>query len=545
MALRVSRLTPRNPARGRRAHELALVAAAEKLVDRMEKTNGSGNHLGEPWQREIWRLYRRVPEFRAAAEITGQAMKQCRLVVARPSHNGGDPAPLDLTVDKTTGLPNTPEDYNHPAVGWLQKFAGGIDGQAEMLEKAGQLYTVSGEGVFVGALNPNVALANPTDPFLRLQLYSEQQVQVRARTIVVRTDDSAQADKTVTEGDQNGMTAVRTWRPDPEFDWRADSAGRGVMSVLEEICLLDGHIRTSALSRLTSNGLLKVPDGVHLPGAAADDASPDDDIDPFMRLMMQIWSLAIADPDSAAAQIPQLIRGDREDLKAMEHMALSTPFDDKVGGYRKDAIGRLGIGFDMPGEILTGYGALQHWTGALITEEWKGTYLPKFMSSFCSAVTTGLLYRYLAKVDPTAPADVIIWFDDSGVRTRENVGPETQGAYDRAEIGGTTYRRALGFDESDLPSSEDLVKQLAKTMLLKAPIMAPILFPILGITLTPEQLAQGAELKDLMGHVNTPAPGAADAGAIPAEGGAGPIPGSSSKPGAIPSAAALERLLSQ
>lgn len=517
MALRTSRLQPRSGTIGRGSLERALTAAAERVVDRMEKTNGTGNHLGEPWQREAWDLYRKVPEFRTASEITGQAMKQCRLVVARPSVTGGEPAPLK-------------PDEDHPAKAWLAKFAGGLDGQAEMLEKAGQLYTVSGEGVFVGALDPNVSLGNP-DPFLRLQLYSEQQVQVRARTIILKTDDSAQADREVIQDDENGMTAVRTWRPDPEFDWRADSAGRAALPVLREICLMDSHIRTSAISRLVSAGLLLVPEGMKLPGVAADDADPDSDIDPFMRLMMELFALAIQDPDSAAAKVPILLRGDKDDLAALRHLMLSTPFDDKVSDLRREGVGRLGTTVDMPGEILTGYGALQHWTGALITEEWKGTYLPKFMGSFCSAVTTGLMYPYLSRIDPNLPADVIIWFDDSGVRTRENVGPEAQAAYDRGEISGAALRRALGYDESDLATGDDLVKQLAKTLLIKAPALAPLLLPMLGITISDDVLAQAERIKAVVGNIGAPPGGSGDEPGIPAEGGTQQIPSSGSTPG--------------
>lgn len=529
MALRSSRLSSRSSGTSSRAYEKALTAAAERIVDRTEKVQGSGVQLGEPWQREFWKLYRRVPEMRSAAEITGQAMRQCRLVIARPSETGGEPSPLNLAVDEKTGEPKNPEDYNHPAVQWLRIFAGGLLGQADMQEKAGQLFVCSGEGVFVGALDPNVALRNPANPFLRMQLYSEQQVQVQAGgQIVVRTEESAQANRTVVEGDKDTMTAVRTWRPDTEFDWRADSAGKAALPILREIAMMDSHIRSSAISRLVSAGLLLVPDGMQLPGKAADDNDPDADIDPFMRLMMELFSLAIQDPDSAAAMVPILLRGSREDLEAMRHLLLNTPFDDKVSGLRKDAIGRLGTTVDMPGEILTGYGALQHWTGALITEEWKGTYLPKFMGSFCSSLTTGLMYPHLAKQDPNAPADVIVWFDDSGVRTRENTGPEAQGAYDRGEIDGPAYRRKLGFDESDVPKGDELTKQLAQIMLIKAPAMAPILFPILGITLTEDQLTQAALLKDLVGNMGAPPGGTGD---LPTEGGTGQIPGSGSKPG--------------
>lgn len=543
-AKRPNSRTGRGNNRGSRYNGDTIVAAAEKLVDRIEKSGAAG-HLGEPWQREAWNMFRAVPEFRAAARITGQAMSQCRLVIARVSPDGGEPAPLDLRLDDK-GNPVSPADYDHPAQKWLAGFAGGQGGQQEMLDQLGVYFTVSGESILVGALDPDAARVQ-ADPFLRMQAYSEQQIRVRSKLIVVRTDESGQSDRVIERGEKDdlgpkGETAVRIWRPDPELNWRADAVAKSALPVLREITLMDSHIRASAISRLVTAGLLLVPEGMNLPGKAEEDADPDDQMDPFMLLLMDMFSLAIKDPDSAAAMVPILLRGDKEDLEALRLLTMSTPFDEKVSELRKDAIGRLGVSVDMPAEILTGYGALQHWTGALVTDEWKNGYLSTLMALACNSITTGALYPYLAKTNPELPADVIIWFDDSSVRTRENTGPEAQGAYDRGEIGGDTYRRALGFDESDAPTGEELTLQLAKTLLLKAPALAPLLLPVLGIEVSEKALEAAARIASVIGtSAGAPPGGSGDIGGLPAEGGTVQEP----MPGAVPGdvAAALDLML--
>lgn len=450
----------------------ALVAAAENLNKTLEA--GGSQQIGENWQQEIKALFYKVPELRTASRITGRAMSQCRLVIAKVDANG-EPIPLDVGTKDNPG-----PDAKHPAAVLLNKFAGGPGGQAALLDQMGVLLTTTGEGVLVGKLDPNEA--SVADDFDRMQLYSPNQVTNRNRAITVKLDEGSRADRTVSEED--GYTAIRVWRPDPFESWRADSAAKSSIPVLREIALYDDRIRATALSRLAGPGLLFINEDITLPVSMSDEEPQEDGtLDPFMVLMMEVMSTAMQNQDSAAARVPILIRAADPD-SAAKLLTFDSPFDDKILELRKSALARFSTAVDMPAEILEGIGAMTHWTGALVSEEWKRSYLPELMGLFCGSLTSGWLLQAMARAGHgDAPADVIVWYDDSAVRTRENGSSDAQAAYDRGELSAAAFRRIFGYDEGDAldPTTEEGRRQLAMMIVLKAPAMAPVLADLLGL----------------------------------------------------------------
>lgn len=526
-------LHPKTPRSRRTSRRSSLTAAAESLQNRLDRLQGQAPDVGEAWQRDAWEMYDKVPELRTAARITGGAMSQCRLVVARVSQSG-EPTPLDV------GTPEIPgKDANHPALELLSGFAGGLGGQSELLDAIGVALTVPGETILVGALDPREALK---DDFLRMQAYSSLQVRQVNRTVTIRRDESTRSDRTIEltrpdpaspDGDTMDVAAaIRIWRPHPRYSWQADSAARAAMTVLQEIALYDEHIAASAVSRLAGAGIFGVPEGMTLPGLAEDDEDAEADTDPFMQLLMRIMSLALRDRKSAAALVPILVRGTPEDLAALTHLTFSTPFDEKVADMRDRAIARLASAVDMPAEILSGLGSTQGWVGSLISDDWKRTHLQTLMGLACGSLTVGWFYPALvATGNGTVGSDIIVWFDDSSVRTKENTGPEAQAAFDRGAISDRAYRRALGYDEGDAPDplSDEGLQQIALSLLYKAPVLAPLMLPMLGVTLTSEQVTAAL---DFAAAMKGAAPDAQALGTttLPPETGSSAIPQPTSAP---------------
>lgn len=539
--------------------EGAITAASEMLNARLKMRGASGGSIGEQFQEEAWHYFDVVPELRTAARITGRAMGQCRLVVARFNAQG-EPAPLDFSLDEE-GKPNNLEDYNHPARTMLAAFAGGQHGQTQLLDALGVAMTVPGESILVGSLDQENR--DTSDDFTRMQAYSTSQVTKLADRVVVKLDDSRSADRPLVgskeaAGNPAAVVAIRVWRPHPQFNYKADSAARSALPVLREIAGYDEHIEATQLSRLMGAGILWIPEEIELPGIpAADGSDPDGSTDPFLRYFMEVITLAMKDRRSAAALAPILARAAREDIEAIRHMTFSTPFDEKVAENRDKAVHRLGVAVDMPGEILTGYGGLQSWTGALVTDDWKGGYLAELMGFACASLTYGWFYPSLvAGGHGDLESDVIIWYDDSSVRTRENTGPEVQAAYDRGEISGDTLRRVLGFNEGDKPTDEEFAEQVIRMLLLKNPSLASLLFPKFGVTFTEEELKQAEVLKGLLsptaggaGGAMGPQPGPSSDGStyvqasaanVPTEVGASAIPNRGSRPGTAAGAGPAE-----
>lgn len=489
-------MPPSRPRRSKKAARSSgtLVATAERLADRL--ASKSGNQVGEEWQRLALDMYDAIPELRAAARITGQAMSQCRLVIARVTD--GEPAPLQIGTLEEPGV-----DANHPAQKLLEHFAGGQGGQSAWLDMLGVHLTVTGESISVGAMD---TAASNDHPLADWTTYSPEQVKAQNKSIIVKTGESAQDDVPVNE-EESGVTAVRIWRPHPRYSWQADSAARAALGAMNEIIMYDQHIESSAISRLISAGLLFVPDGMTLPGLQAEDDSADVDVDPFMRFLMHVMSIAIKDRGSAAARVPIMVRGDKEDGAAIRHITLDSPFDQKVQELRDAAIRRLAVAVDLPSELLTGLGDTQHWIGALITQDWVNNYLQTLMSLACGSLTSGWLHKALASIEGVDDySNLIVWFDSSAVRVRENIGPETQWAWENGLVSDDTARRVFGFDDSDKPSEEEYQKHILVHMVTKSPALAPFILPMLGFTFTPEELAQVKAITEVVGTPDHPRP---------------------------------------
>jgi hypothetical protein len=281
---------------------------------------------------------------------------------------------------------------------------------------------------------------------------------------------------------------------------------------LQEIILYDQHIEASAISRLISAGLLLIPDGLDLPGLPAKDDSVDQAMDPFLRFLIEVMSTAIKDRESAAARVPIVIRGDKEDLDGIKQVSFDTPFDDRVEALRVAAINRLAIAVDLPPELLQGLGRTQHWTGVLVTQEWAHNYLPPLMAMVCGSLTTGWFHKALAAAGVDDRDELIMWFDSSAVRVQENAGPEVQWAWENFIVGDETVRRVFGYSDSDVPSDEEKKRQLLISLVTQSPVLAPLVFPLLGITMTDEQLIAADKIAQALNH-SLVIPGAYDPGA--------------------------------
>jgi hypothetical protein len=159
----------------------------------------------------------------------------------------------------------------------------------------------------------------------------------------------------------------------------------------------------------------------------------------------------------------------------------------------------------MPAALLTGLEDTQHWSGALITQDWVNNYLQALMALVCGSLTSGWLQRALTLTQGAGDySNLIVWFDSSQVRVRENIGPETQWAWENGLVSDDTARRILGFDDSDIPTPEEKLRHVLIDMLQKSPVLAPLIFPVLGIKLTPEQLLEADALGQALRRTGSP-----------------------------------------
>jgi hypothetical protein len=101
-----------------------------------------------------------------------------------------------------------------------------------------------------------------------------------------------------------------------------------------------------------------------------------------------------------------------------------------------------------------------HWSAQIASEEeTKITFAP-LAETICGSVTKAYLQPILRSegLSPVGPngGKLIFWYDLSELAARPDKSAPAREAFDRFAIGPTAYRREIGMDESDAPSTAEL-----------------------------------------------------------------------------------------
>lgn len=309
----------------------------------------------ETWQNEAWAFYESLGEFNFGVEWFSEALSRVRLTAAKVTPGGDEPEILK------TGA----------ASELVTSFIGGIDGQSQMLRSMGLQLSVVGDAYFVGrdATQADVTYGLLMDsevdehgriwsvhPANTLRRTRGRLTNFRRRS-TVKYNWELQVDETVWIPLPEETLIVRVWDRNEHFPWRAMSASKAALPIMREIDMYNRHIIASLVSRISMNGMLLLPDEVTLP------ASPQyqNAVDPFIAEMLDIMQASIKNPGSPASAAPMPVRIPAEYIDKFKHLTFSTALDGKVFESRADAIRRLANTLNIPAEIVTGLGELNHW----------------------------------------------------------------------------------------------------------------------------------------------------------------------------------------
>lgn len=415
-----------------RSNELEL----KRKVDIM--LNGNVNQNSDL----AWYFYNKIPELRYIARYVANSLSQARLFVG-----------------KVTSDPYNPErikDPNHPAVQLLESFAGGFEGQCDLLDRLGLHLTITGDSILAGPTNIDKP---PEEPFNKYRIYSQQEIYAVDGQLMYR-QPGVSRDVPL----PNGTTAVRVWRSHPRLWQMADSPTLSSFTVLREIDLLDQHVHASAVSRLAGAGVWLLPDEITFP--ADENDTEGEEVDPFIKHIVEVMSIAIKNRDSAAARVPIILRGPQEAINAAKDgwMTFETPFSEAVPDLRNVALRRLALGMDVPPEVLLGMSESTQWSAWQTDESTVRLHTVPLLQLIVNSLTVGWFRSALKKMRNGLSDEEInrltIWFDISNLQVRPSVTEEAQALYDRFEIGGDTLRLTTGFTDAEKPNKKELENQV-------------------------------------------------------------------------------------
>jgi hypothetical protein len=396
----------------------------------------------DSWQEEVWGYHETLGEFRYAADWESRMLSRVRLYAAKLEPGSDEPVRQDAGT----------------AVELMTVFAGGVAGQAALMDGLGTQLTVPGEGYLIVENVRGVE---------QWSVRSIDEVRAARGGYEVIDETSPRSGTQWRPLAADSMAPIRVWRPNKRFHHLADSPARAARSTMRELELVNRHIIAQYLSRLASAGVWLVPDEITFPVREEFADAPD----PFMAEWIEIAAEAIRTPGTAAATVPIPIKVPAEYVDKIRHLDFTLKIDEKIIEKRDSAIKRLASQLNVPPEVLLGMGDLNHWNAWAVDETSLKVNIAPDAELICQALTTGYLQPRLKASGVEDWASWVAWYDMSELTLRPDRSDDAIALYDRLEINGDALRRETGFGEEDKPSSDQLEEQ-ALRVLLKDPQIA-------------------------------------------------------------------------
>lgn len=496
MAKVATRKAPAHSPGMRRTEARSLIAAAPSVpigpaLDPSAWKGGTQIGNTEGWQQEAWTFFNCVSELRYVSSWLQNALSRCTLVAS--------------DIDPKTGQPTgTTEDAEVQQT--VADIAGGPAGQAKLLGQLATFLTVPGEGYVAIILR---------DGAEEWHVLSTTEVH-KDSTGVVKID---LPDGEKHEINDDTDTIARVYRPHPQNAQMADSPVRASLPTLREIVRLGQWVEATAKSRLTGNGIFVIPQEISLPKSQAPtgaDQKPDPDApglppiqpseDEFpevgsldgvrfdqsagpsdvMQALIDAGSVAMENPDTAAATIPVVMQGPGDWLDKMQHITFSTQFTEVVIKLREAATKRLAIGLDVPSEILLGMGDSNHWSAWQIEESAIKLHVEPLLTLVCDAITEYILRPLLELKNHPNPEGVMVWYSTTELVMRPDKSNDARSAFESGVVSAKTYREEIGYGDEHapkLPTSDQERFELCLQLMDKDSRFAKVAADMAGIEL--------------------------------------------------------------
>ncbi|MGW4123623.1 hypothetical protein [Nocardia sp. NPDC004711] len=450
------------------------ITAAAQILAGPTVARTTAKNTKQRWQDEIWDLRDEIGELRFSGDRTARSVSQMRPMIAKVERLGDEP------VEVTEGLPAElgGRMFSNPAA------------NSQALFRAGQHFGFNGESLML--------LGDGEDDTFTWQPCSVQELTPAGKSW---TYNNGLDTRPLTPTEH----VVRGWIPHPRQSAWADCGARAIMPVARELRGLTEHVSAQIDSRLAGAGLLLVPQEIEvLSGQGSPSGDDDDDIDPFVRDLMEMMLAPIKDRGSAAALVPLVAKAPGELIDKVKHIKFAEPLDPKAVELRNEAIRRIALGMDSPPEALLGLGSgSNHWSAWAISEEDVKLAVTPQMVFIAHTLTIGWLHPLLRAEGVPDWNKYLVWYDASALRLRPDRSADSRELFDRAALSLDATLRENGFGDADKPTDDEKKRILLTKLLIGAPSLAPLLLPLLGINVDTSVLNQTSDIAAATGG-NTP-----------------------------------------
>ncbi len=418
------------------------------------------------WQHDAWGFYETDGEYTYAIDWAAQAISRMRLKAAKVVPGSDEPEILD----------------SGPAVDLVDALAGGVGGQSELLRTATVLLQVPGDSYAVGR-----------------QKGAVQAWDVYAPDVVRMAPGGGfeiQTAESVYERYGSETLLLRIYNKDPRRPWLARSPSRACIGVLGEIDLINRQIVTTLTSRLASNGLLILPQEMSFAGTAQNADGPS----ALIPQLIEVASQAIKNPGSASAAIPIPLSVPGQYADAIRHLTFAGLLDERIVDLRDKSLTRLARSLNVPAEILTGVGGVNHWGAWQIEDSAIKIHLCPIVETFCAGFTQGYLVPGLEamgiKSQEEDGTSYVMWYDKSELEQKPDRGERATQLHDRVVISDAALREASGFDDQSAPTPEEAKQQILTRLAYNGQMITDALNELTGTPSTPVPGTDGSPTPD-------------------------------------------------
>lgn len=463
-------LSSRRPAT--RAITAAVAAPTSRLAKTVKSTPGNPvANNAQGWQQDAWELYDTIGALKYVAMNRGNMYRRVRLFAAVRPDDDGDPVACEDILDPEKTDIKTPEsiptDLIEQAIAELGRIRSPITGIAGLLYDMGVNITVAGDMWLV---------VEPDD-------FDGERWSIYSVTELRRTGNWPDSTpKWTALGPPSrllpiGTVAFRIYNPHPNRHNLADAPTMGVLDDLEELALIRRSFRNTEKARISGAGLLTMASELSFPPADPEDPDGPDEFDRDLDLQL---TAPLANESSAANVAPLVVRGPAQFLgpDVLRHITFDRPIDKTLQDRETKTLERFAIGMDTPPEIILGLGDVNHWNGAVISEEnWKAHGEPGMLllAGQLGAVVLRTLLTSASEGDGTtarwsrlAIGRIVIGIDASQVVDHADQTDDAAKAHDSFVISDAAYRKYANFADEDAPSEDEVAKRVEIQRLIHA-----------------------------------------------------------------------------
>jgi hypothetical protein len=414
----------------------------------------------QQWQGNAWGYRDMIGELRFALRFRANAISRAKFFIAQVDPDSEDDEPLPVSLRDDRDDDGKPTEKSKAIT-----LSPAICDAAE--EELRRLPLADGYG-FLGVWSENFDVTGEcylhgyTDRWTQAEVWkirSVDDVDVQGSGVTVK-DELGQPRRVNLETEE----LYRLWVPHPRRGELADSPLNACMDVLEDITLVGRELRAAARSRIMTNGVVLVPDGmVRVKNVKGETDKPEDRSSRFMADFTGAMLAPIMNEGDAGAVVPMVLTGTREDIEAFRHVRFEREDSPALLLKLEKALGRLAASIDIPPEILTGMAEVNHWTAWQIDAATFKQYLEPAIRLMVDALTSAQMRAALTKRGFSAEeiARVRIWYNADSITENPNRRQDALDARDRNAISDKAFRDALGFGEGDAPTPDEVMLMIA------------------------------------------------------------------------------------